>query len=71
MTREQAIEEITRRLADYYHPERIYLFGSAAAVMAVLTAILTSAWSCRTMPRRGCTGQVYIARYGMWGPPPT
>src|SRR5205814_2279765 len=30
MTRDQAITEITRRLVDYYHPERIYLFGSAA-----------------------------------------
>src|ERR1035441_8271010 len=30
MTKEQAIAEITRRLVDYYHPERIYLFGSAA-----------------------------------------
>ncbi len=30
MTQDQAIEEITRRLVDYYHPERIYLFGSAA-----------------------------------------
>ena len=30
MTQDQAIAEITRRLVDYYHPERIYLFGSAA-----------------------------------------
>jgi len=30
MTQEQAIPEITRRLVDYCHPERIYLFGSAA-----------------------------------------
>ena len=30
MTRDQAIAEITRRLVDYYHPERIYLFGSVA-----------------------------------------
>ncbi len=30
MTQDQAIVEITRRLVDYYHPERIYLFGSAA-----------------------------------------
>jgi predicted nucleotidyltransferase len=30
MTRNQAIVEITRRLVDYYQPERIYLFGSAA-----------------------------------------
>jgi len=30
MTRDQAIREITRRLVDYYHPQRIYLFGSAA-----------------------------------------
>jgi uncharacterized protein len=28
--RDDAIREITRRLIDYYHPERIYLFGSAA-----------------------------------------
>jgi hypothetical protein len=30
MTRDQAITEITRRLVEYCHPERIYLFGSAA-----------------------------------------
>lgn len=30
MTREHAIIEITRRLVEYYHPERIYLFGSTA-----------------------------------------
>ena len=30
MTREQAIAEITRRLVDYFQPERIYLFGSVA-----------------------------------------
>jgi len=30
MTQDQAITEITRRLVDYYHPERVYLFGSAA-----------------------------------------
>jgi len=30
MTQDQAIAEITRRLVDYYHPERIYLFGSVA-----------------------------------------
>ena len=29
-TREEAIEEITRRLVEYYQPERIYLFGSVA-----------------------------------------
>jgi hypothetical protein len=30
MTQAEAITEITRRLVEYYHPERIYLFGSAA-----------------------------------------
>jgi predicted nucleotidyltransferase len=30
MTRDQVIEEIARRLVEFYHPERIYLFGSAA-----------------------------------------
>ena len=30
MTQDQTIVEITRRLVDYYRPERIYLFGSAA-----------------------------------------
>ncbi len=30
MTRDQAIAEITRRLVEHYHPDRIYLFGSAA-----------------------------------------
>lgn len=28
--RDAAIKEITRRLVDFYHPVRIYLFGSAA-----------------------------------------
>lgn len=30
MTRDESIAEITRRLVEYYQPERIYLFGSAA-----------------------------------------
>lgn len=30
MTRDEAIAAITGRLVDYYHPERICLFGSAA-----------------------------------------
>ena len=30
MTEDRATIEITRRLVDYYHPERVYLFGSAA-----------------------------------------
>jgi uncharacterized protein len=30
MTLDEAIAEITYRLVAYYHPERIYLFGSAA-----------------------------------------
>jgi uncharacterized protein len=30
MTQDQAIVEITRRLVEYFHPERIYLFGSTA-----------------------------------------
>ena len=30
MTRDTAIAEITRRLVEYYHPQRIYLFGSVA-----------------------------------------
>ncbi|MBE7543645.1 MAG: nucleotidyltransferase domain-containing protein [Bryobacteraceae bacterium] len=30
MTRDQTITEITRRLVEYFHPERVYLFGSAA-----------------------------------------
>jgi hypothetical protein len=30
LTKHEAIEEITRRLIDYYHPVRIYLFGSEA-----------------------------------------
>ena len=30
MTREEVIREITRRLVEFYRPERIYLFGSAA-----------------------------------------
>jgi predicted nucleotidyltransferase len=30
MTREEAIAAITGQLVEYYHPERIYLFGSVA-----------------------------------------
>jgi uncharacterized protein len=30
MTRDEAIREIVRKLVEYYHPERIYLFGSVA-----------------------------------------
>jgi predicted nucleotidyltransferase len=30
MTRDEAITEITRRLVEYYCPERVYLFGSVA-----------------------------------------
>jgi uncharacterized protein len=30
LTRNQTIDEIKRRLVDYYHPDRIYLFGSEA-----------------------------------------
>ncbi len=30
MKRDEAIAEIIRRLVDYYRPQRIYLFGSAA-----------------------------------------
>lgn len=30
MNREQVIQEIARRLVEYYQPERVYLFGSAA-----------------------------------------
>ncbi len=29
MTREDTIQEIVRRLVEFYQPERIYLFGSA------------------------------------------
>lgn len=29
-TRDEIITEITRRLVKYFHPERVYLFGSAA-----------------------------------------
>jgi predicted nucleotidyltransferase len=30
MDRDEAIRETMRRLAGYFHPERIYLFGYAA-----------------------------------------
>jgi predicted nucleotidyltransferase len=30
MTKQEKIEEITRRLIEFYHPVRIYLFGSEA-----------------------------------------
>ena len=30
MSREETIAEITRRVVEYFHPERVYLFGSAA-----------------------------------------
>ena len=29
-TKQEAIEEITRRLVNFYHPVRVYLFGSEA-----------------------------------------
>ena len=34
MTKQETIDEITRRLVDFYHPVRIYLFGSEARVDA-------------------------------------
>ncbi|HWE49740.1 MAG TPA: nucleotidyltransferase domain-containing protein [Bryobacteraceae bacterium] len=30
MTNDEAIPKITRRLIEYFHPQRIYLFGSVA-----------------------------------------
>ena len=30
MTRQEIIDEATRRLVEFYRPERVYLFGSAA-----------------------------------------
>jgi predicted nucleotidyltransferase len=30
MSRDETIQELVRRLAEFYQPERIYLFGSAA-----------------------------------------
>ena len=30
MSRDETLQELVRRLAEFYHPERIYLFGSAA-----------------------------------------
>jgi uncharacterized protein len=30
VTREEAIQEIVKNLVEFYHPERIYLFGSTA-----------------------------------------
>ena len=30
MTRDETIDDVTRRLVEYFHPVRIYLFGSAA-----------------------------------------
>ena len=30
MTRDEAIAEITLRLVEYYHPERVFCFGSQA-----------------------------------------
>jgi uncharacterized protein len=30
MTRDETIAEVVRRLVEYFNPERIYLFGSAA-----------------------------------------
>lgn len=30
MSREEAVAEITRKLVEFYHPVRIYLFGSVA-----------------------------------------
>jgi len=66
MTQDQAIEEITRRLVDYYHPERIYLFGSATRGDGGPDSDLDF---CVVLPddaRLASTGQVCIALYGMW-----
>jgi len=30
MSREDTIQEVTRRLVEHFHPQRIYLFGSVA-----------------------------------------
>jgi predicted nucleotidyltransferase len=30
MSRDDTIQELVRRVAEFYRPERIYLFGSAA-----------------------------------------
>ena len=30
MDRDEAIAQITRKIIDYFHPERVYLFGSVA-----------------------------------------
>ena len=30
MKHDEAVSEITRRLVEFYHPDKIYLFGSAA-----------------------------------------
>ena len=66
MTQEQAIAEITRRLVDYYHPERIYLFGSAARGDGGPDSDLDF---CVVLPDDappGSTGQACIALCGMW-----
>ena len=38
MTKQETIEEITRRLVEFYQPVRIYLFGSEARVTPARTA---------------------------------
>jgi predicted nucleotidyltransferase len=42
LTKQEVIEEMTRRLVEYYHPVRIYLFGSEARAKRARTAIWTS-----------------------------
>jgi hypothetical protein len=39
MTRDEAIAAITDRLVEYYHPERIYLFGSEAHAAHVCASL--------------------------------
>ena len=39
MTKQETIDEITRRLVDFYRPVRIYLFGSVARAGATRPAL--------------------------------
>ena len=67
MTKREAIDEITRRLVEYYRPVRIYLFGSEARGDAGPDSDLDF---CVVLPDdapRSLYGPVLTGRFGEWG----
>lgn len=67
MTKQETIEEITRRLVEFYHPVRIYLLVPKPGVTPARTAISIFVWSCLTMRRRASTATAaYMGGFGAW-----